>query len=106
MALTQEEAKDLHREMLHQLFRTPYACNSLQPLGGGTANFLFRACLSQALPNGSKSVVVKHSKGFVPGNRNFELDVSRVVCSLHRSNLSLCLVGAYELKYTDGCLEV
>jgi hypothetical protein len=88
MALTQKETEDIYCEMVHKLSQTPYACNSLQPLGGGTANFLFRAYLSQALPNGSKSVVVKHSKGFVPGNRNFELDVSRVVCSLHRSILA------------------
>jgi hypothetical protein len=99
MALTQEDTKDLYREILHQLSPTPYACNSLQPLGGGTANFLFRAYLSRALPTGQKSVVVKHSKEFVPGNRNFELDVSRVVCSFRRS---IFVIVTCSLKYTDG----
>jgi hypothetical protein len=82
MALPREDTEDLLHKILCQLSPTRYACNSLQPLGGGTANFLFRADLSQTLPDGQKSVVVKHSKGFVPENRSFELDVSRVVCFL------------------------
>jgi hypothetical protein len=35
--------------------------------------------LAQLLPDGTETVVVKHTKGFVSANRNFELDVERCV---------------------------
>jgi hypothetical protein len=79
MALNQEEKDQFGRNIVQQLSQTPYACPSLTILSGGTANFLFRGTLSQPLPDGAKTVVVKHSKKFVSANRNFQLDISRCV---------------------------
>lgn len=72
--------------LLKELSQTRYACSDITKLNGGTANFLYRGNLLQpldpqdgAMEPATKTVVVKHSKGFSPGNRDFLLDVSRCV---------------------------
>lgn len=74
------------RALLKELSPTRYACSDLAKLNGGTANFLYRGTLLEPLspPYGaeesaSKTVVVKHSEGFSPGNRDFLLDITRCV---------------------------
>ena len=62
-----------------ELSETPYACSSLTPLSGGTANFVYRALLSHPLPDGTTSVIVKHSEAFVASNREFKLPAERCV---------------------------
>jgi hypothetical protein len=79
MALNNQEKEHIGLAITHQLSHTPYACSSLQPLNGGTTNFLFRGVLSQPLSHGRETVVVKHSKNFVSENRNFALNISRCV---------------------------
>jgi hypothetical protein len=80
MALNQKEKEQFGLNIVHHLSQTPYACSSLNVLSGGTANFLFRGLLARPLPDGTKTVVIKHSKEFVSANRNFKLDTSRCVC--------------------------
>lgn len=72
--------------LLSELSQTRYACSDLTKLNGGTANFLYRGTLLQPLdpqdaaPESSiETVVIKHSEGFSPGNRDFLLDITRCV---------------------------
>jgi hypothetical protein len=57
----------------------PYAPASLEKLSGGTANFVYRVLLSKALEDGTKTVVVKHTEGFVALNPTFKLPENRCV---------------------------
>jgi hypothetical protein len=95
MALNQEEKEQFGISIVHQLSQTPYACPSLEILSGGTANFLFRGVLVQPLPDGTRTIVVKHSRDFVSANRNFKLDISFL-------SMVMRLVGRQsERKYAD-----
>ena len=62
---------------------TPYSCKTLQRLSGGSVNFVFRGELQQPVRKEdgtlAKSVVIKFSKGYLPGNTSFLLDISRCV---------------------------
>src|SRR5262245_60214427 len=79
MALSIQEKEQFGLKIVHQLSQTSYACSSMEILSGGTANFLFRGVLAHPLPDGTKTVVVKHSKEYVSANRHFQLDISRCV---------------------------
>ncbi|KAB5558289.1 kinase-like domain-containing protein [Coniochaeta sp. 2T2.1] len=91
--LSTAEEDALPSELLRQLSQTPYACSSLTQLSGGSANFVYRGILTQPLASTSgqkaveKTVIVKHSTGFLSVNRDFALDVSR--CLLIFAFLSL-----------------
>lgn len=74
------------RALLKELSQRRYACSDLTKLNGGTANFLYRGTLLKPLErqdgaeeSANKTVVVKHSEGFSPGNRDFLLDITRCV---------------------------
>lgn len=74
------------QEILKELSQTRYACSDLAKLSGGTANFLYRGTLLKPLDpqdgaarSALETVIVKHSEGFSPGNRNFLLDITRCV---------------------------
>lgn len=56
-----------------------YAATSVEKLSGGTANFVFRANLVKPLEDGSQTVVVKHTEGFVALTPTFKLPVNRCV---------------------------
>ena len=79
MALQKVEKDQFGIQIAQELSQTLYACSSLTLLSGGTANFLFRGTLAQQLQDGTKTVIIKHSKEFVAANRHFQLDVSRCV---------------------------
>ncbi|KAI5238886.1 hypothetical protein E4T43_07106 [Aureobasidium subglaciale] len=55
----------------------PYACTSLDGLSGGTANFVYRGTLVAPLQDGSKTVVIKHTEGYVAQSPNFKLTTTR-----------------------------
>lgn len=57
----------------------PYACVSLDKLAGGTANFVYRGTLVRPLQDGSKTIVIKHTEGYVASNFNFKLTSTRCV---------------------------
>lgn len=72
--------------LLRELLQTRYACSNLTKLNGGTANFLYRGKLLQPLDSqdaaadsATDTVIVKHSEGFSPGNKEFLLDITRCV---------------------------
>lgn len=69
-------------EILQELSSTQYACSSLEPLSGGTANFIFRGALSTALPDGTREVAIKHGEGYVASSPGFQLPTARCVCPL------------------------
>jgi hypothetical protein len=83
--LSEAEEAALSTELLQQLSQTPYACLSLTQLSGGSANFVYRGTLTRPLSPGdghtttAKTVIIKHSKGFLSVSRDFALDVTRCV---------------------------
>ena len=98
MALQQAEKDQFGIEIAQELSQTRYTCSELTLLGGGTANFLFRGILAQPLQDGTKTVVIKHSKEYVAVNRHFEMNVSRCV------SFFLCIVLQFLFcgyKYAD-----
>ncbi len=98
MALQQAEKDLFGIQIMQELSQTPYACSSLTVMHGGTANFLFRGVLASPLPNGTKTIVLKHSKEFISANRNFQLDISRCV----RSPFCASIIRDSEQKYTGA----
>lgn len=56
---------------------TPYACTSLVPLKGGYANTTLRGTLTNPLQDGSKTVVVKHTKD-IQLTEDFKLEAVRL----------------------------
>lgn len=84
--LNQPQKDILSFQILKELSSTSYACSSLIPLSGGTANFVYRGTLISPLNDRSsdgytnmESVIVKHSTAFAAVNTSFELDVERCV---------------------------
>ena len=57
----------------------PFACTSLTKLSGGTANFVYRANLATPLPDGTKTVVIKHTEGYVAQSPGFKITTTRCV---------------------------
>lgn len=83
-AVDDTDMNALPTHILKELAATAYACTGLTQLSGGTANFVFRGDLAQALESedgsqAKKTVIVKNSEDFLPGNRAFAIDVSRCV---------------------------
>ena len=66
-------------QVLDSLKDGPYACLSLEKLSGGTANFVYRGTLKTPLQGGVRTVVVKHTEGYVASNPGFKLAESRSV---------------------------
>jgi hypothetical protein len=69
-------------ESLKSLKSGQYVCSSLDKLSGGTANFVYRGTLATPLEDGSRTIVVKHTEGFVASNPDFKLTSTRCVSSL------------------------
>ncbi|RDW88691.1 hypothetical protein BP6252_00723 [Coleophoma cylindrospora] len=55
----------------------PYACSDLVKLTGGTANFVYRATLDTPLSDGSSTIVIKHTEGYVALSPTFTLTSTR-----------------------------
>ncbi|KAK4242468.1 kinase-like domain-containing protein [Achaetomium macrosporum] len=64
-------------EVLQDLNGTEYVCSSLEPLSGGTANFIFKGTLTTPLPDGIKEVAVKHGEAFIASMPDFQLSTAR-----------------------------
>jgi hypothetical protein len=65
----------------------PYACTSLVKLSGGTANFVYRGNLVVPLDDGTKTIVIKHTEGYVAQHPAFKLTPERCVCNNNPSVL-------------------
>lgn len=74
-----DTAAEIAEKVKDSLKDGPYATTSLEKLSGGTANFVFRNRLTMPLPDGSTTVVVKHTEPFVALNPSFKLEASRCV---------------------------
>ena len=65
-------AEEIKSEIFEWLKKTKYAATSLEPLSGGSANFIYRAKLATPLEDGTTDVLVKHGEGYMavaPANR-------------------------------------
>jgi hypothetical protein len=65
-------AEEIKSEIFEWLKKTKYAATSLEPLPGGSANFIYRAKLSTPLEDGTTDVLVKHGEGYMavaPANK-------------------------------------
>jgi 5-methylthioribose kinase len=66
-------------DVLQWLDDTPFAATKVDPLSGGTANFVFRLSLKHPY-KGRQSLVLKHAKPYVTsGGQRFPLAVERQV---------------------------
>ncbi|KAI0016956.1 kinase-like domain-containing protein [Xylariomycetidae sp. FL0641] len=63
--------------VLDSLRNTPYSVSELEPLSGGTANFIYLAELQKPLEDGTKEVIVKHSEDFIANHPSFKLTQDR-----------------------------
>jgi hypothetical protein len=73
------QSSKLSEGILQELSSTQYACSSLEPLSGGTANFIFKGTLTSPLPDGTSVVAVKHGESFIASMPDFQLPPSRCV---------------------------
>ncbi|KAH6672005.1 kinase-like domain-containing protein [Halenospora varia] len=62
---TQDLAMKIQSDVFEWLKSTLYASTSLEPLSGGSANFIYKAHLSKALAEGTTDVVVKHGEAYM-----------------------------------------
>ncbi|KAH8668050.1 kinase-like domain-containing protein [Tricladium varicosporioides] len=69
--------EEIHQQVQESLKDGPYACSSLAKLSGGTANFVYRGTLTTPLPDGSETVVIKHTKSYVALSVTFKLTSTR-----------------------------
>jgi hypothetical protein len=74
-----ESTEQITQRVLKSLKDSPYECPSLDKLSGGTANFVYRGILTTPLEDGTKTVVIKHTEGYVAQNPNFKLTTTRCV---------------------------
>lgn len=79
MATTSDE---MLTQVQDSLKEGPYACSSITKLSGGTANFVYRGTLTNPLPDGSKTVVIKHTEPYVAQHPAFKLTSTRCVSLL------------------------
>ncbi|KAH8801684.1 kinase-like domain-containing protein [Xylogone sp. PMI_703] len=77
---------EITSSVLESLKGTPYECSSLTKLTGGTANFVYRGTLTKPLGDGSKTVAIKHTEGYVADSPDFKLTVER--CKFEQTILS------------------
>lgn len=83
--MAQPTADAFASRILTELEGTRYACSSLTPLSGGTANFIYKAELQEPLEDGTAEVVVKHGDGFAAQYSALKLPTFRCVGLLHPS---------------------
>ncbi|RFU24330.1 hypothetical protein B7463_g11999, partial [Scytalidium lignicola] len=70
-------AENIESTVLASLKGTPYDISSLVKLTGGTANFVYRGSLVKPLDDGSQTIVIKHTEGYVANSPDFKLTVER-----------------------------
>lgn len=94
-----------------ELAATPYRVSSLEPLMGGTANFIYRAKLQQPLSSGVSEVLVKHGEGYVAQHPDFaltslrceiEFEAMKLLSSLPHTTSPACEVGTPVTYYFDA----
>jgi hypothetical protein len=96
----QSEQDTLTYQLLHFLSGTRFQCTKLLPISGGSINYIFRGTLQEPffVDNNSdtepaKTVIIKHSTGFLSCNKDFLLEISRW------ASRSKDMLNRFELKY-------
>lgn len=85
--LSEEEMTRLVNKLLSATARTPYPCNSLTPMQGGTTSFVFHGRLSQPYTRveleSVDEILVKHTTNFASINQSFVINDhgTRAVCA-------------------------
>ncbi|KAI0013970.1 kinase-like domain-containing protein [Xylariaceae sp. FL0662B] len=69
--------EEIKSKVLHTLKGTSFAVSTLEPLTGGTGNFIYRGTLLKALEDDTKEILVKHSEGYVANSPSFKLTLCR-----------------------------
>ncbi|GAD96391.1 hypothetical protein SS1G_01113 [Paecilomyces variotii No. 5] len=77
MASSQAATDDIAIAISKEISSTPYACSSLSRLTGGTGNFVYRGTLIHPLPDGTRTVVIKHAEDYVASQPDFKLPTTR-----------------------------
>jgi hypothetical protein len=95
--MASEVLNETAQRVLASLESSPYACQTLDRLTGGTANFVYRGTLVTPLADGSKTVVIKHSEEYSATNRNFKISRTRCV-----SSLSLITIPKNDISCDNG----
>lgn len=72
-------AEEVKAEIFEWLKTSRYASTSLEPLSGGSSNFLYRAHLSNPLEDGTTDVVIKQGKGHMAVSSADKLSTERPV---------------------------
>lgn len=78
---TPKTPNETKSEVFEWLKGTRYESISLEPILGGQANFIYRACLSKPLEDGTTDVLVKHGEGYMARHPANKLTTDRCVCS-------------------------
>lgn len=68
---------DLLLDIQSWLLDTDYACAAVEQVYGGSVNLTFRGVLKHALEDGTRSIILKQSRGFMA-------TVQTIACPLHR----------------------
>ena len=76
---TPKTTDEIKSEVFEWLKGTRYASTSLEPLLGGSANFIYRAHLSEPLEDGTAEVLVKHGEGYMASHPANKLATDRCV---------------------------
>ncbi|KAK5654672.1 hypothetical protein OQA88_6995 [Cercophora sp. LCS_1] len=93
-----------------ELADASFRVQTLTPLSGGNANFVFLGKLTQPLRDGTHEILVKHGEAYTSGNRSFEIPTSRCVveseCLAQLSSLAAsanewCSVRTPKLHHFD-----
>jgi hypothetical protein len=77
--MAEPTAGEIASRITQELASTKFACSTLVPLSGGTANFTFKGTLVNPDKNGISNVVVKHGEGFVAQHPALKLSTLRCV---------------------------
>ncbi|ROW12266.1 hypothetical protein VMCG_00388 [Cytospora schulzeri] len=78
--MAEPTAAEIASRITQELASTKFACSTLVPLSGGTANFIFKGILVNPFENGTVDVVMKHGEGFVAQHPVLKLSTLRCDC--------------------------
>ena len=73
---------EIQSDVFAWLKTTRYASTSLEPLTGGSANFIYKATLTSPLEDGSNKVVVKHGEPYMAVAPANKISIARCVSFL------------------------
>jgi hypothetical protein len=75
-------AEEIKSEIFEWLKKTKYEATSLDPLSGGSANFIYRAKLATPLQDGTTDVLLKHGEGYMAVAPANKISTERCVSNL------------------------